>query len=122
MDDFFAVFEKLQEAQQFGTEFDNVCTDFGIGINGDKKQLGRIVDFLGLGFDTVKLEACLQKDKLGKAIKGVTRLLEKRSSNAHEKLQSLVGLHSFAAKATYPGRAFLRQLYDVLAKGGKYLH
>lgn len=40
LDDFFAVFKKLQEAQQFGTEFDNLCTDLGVGVNGDKKQLG----------------------------------------------------------------------------------
>lgn len=62
----------------------------------NKKQLGCIVDFLGLEFDTVKMEARLPKDKLEKAIKGVARLLEKRSSTTHEELQSLVGLLSFA--------------------------
>ena len=122
LDDFFAVFKRFQEAQQFGTEFDNVCTDLGVGVNGDKKQLGCIVDFLGLEFDTVKMEARLPKDKLEKAIKEVAKLLEKRSSTTHEELQSLIGFLSFAAKVIYPGRAFLRQLYDALAKGGKYLH
>ena len=81
-----------------------------------------MVDFLGLEFDTVLMEARLPKDKLTKAMEGVGRVLEKRSSTTHEELQSLVGLFSFAAKVVYPGRAFLRCLYDALAKGGKYLH
>ena len=80
------------------------------------------MDFLGLEFDTVKIEARLPKGKLEKAIKKVAKLLEKRISTTHEELQSLVGLFSFAAKVVYLGRAFLRPIYDKLAKGGKYLH
>lgn len=68
------------------------------------------------------MEARLPKDKLKKAIEGVAKVLEKKSSTTHEELQSLVGLLSFAAKVVCPGRAFLRRLYDALAKGGKYLH
>lgn len=64
LDDFYVVFKRLEETQRFGAEFDNVCTDLGVGVNGDKKQLGCIVDFLGLEFDTVKMEARLPKDKL----------------------------------------------------------
>ena len=122
LDDFFAVFRELQQAKQFGKEFDNVCVDLGISVNGEKKQLGCIVDFLGLEFDTLLREARLPKDKLKKAIEGVAIILERKSSTTHEELQSLVGLLSFAAKVFYPGRAFLRRLYDRLAKGGKYLH
>lgn len=47
--------------------------------------------------------------------------MEKKTSTTHKELQSLVGLFSFAVKVVYPGRAFLRRLYDTLAKGGKYL-
>lgn len=121
LDDFFAIFEKLQQAQQFGREFDNVCDDLSMGANDDKKQLGCIVDFLGLEFDTLRMEVRLPKDKLKKTIEGVARVLERRSSTTHEELQSLVGLLSFAAKVVFPGRAFLRRLYDALAKGGKCL-
>ena len=124
LDDFFAVFKEFQKAQRFGREFDNVYTDLSIEVNGDKKQLGCLINFLGLDLDTMKMEARLPKDKLKKAIQGVAELWEKKSSTTHEKLQSLVGLFSFAAKVVYPGRAFLRRLYDALtlAKGGKYLH
>ena len=68
------------------------------------------------------MEARLPKDKLKKAIEGVAKVLEKKSSTTHEELQSLVGLLSFAAKVVCPDQAFLRCLYDILAKGGKYLH
>lgn len=66
LDDFYLVFKRVGETQRFGAEFDNVCTDLGVGVSGDKKQLDCIVDFLGLEFDTVKMEARLPKDKLEK--------------------------------------------------------
>ena len=90
LDDFFAVFKELQEAQRFGREFDIVCTDLGIGVNGDKKQLGCLVDFLGLEFDTMKMKARLPKDKLKKAIQGVAELLEKKSSTTYENCNLLL--------------------------------
>ena len=77
---------------------------------------------MGLEFDTLQMEARLPKDKLNKAIEGVIKFFQKKSSTTHEELQSLVGLLLFAAKVIYLGRAFLQRLYDTLAKGGKYLH
>lgn len=53
LDDFFAVFGKREQAQEFGEEFDSVCADLSIGVNDGKKQLGCVVDFLGLEFDTL---------------------------------------------------------------------
>ena len=94
----------------------------GVSVNDKKKQTGCVVDFLGLEFDTLRIEARLPENNLKKAIEGVARVLEKTSSTTHEKLQYLVGLLLFAARVVYPGQAFLRNLYDVLAKGEKYLH
>ena len=88
-----------------------MCANLGISVNGKKKQLGCIVDFLRLEFDTLLMEARLPKDKLKKAIEEVARILERKSSSNYEELQSLVGLLSFTAKVVYPGRAFLRRLY-----------
>lgn len=76
-------------------------------MNDGKKQLSCIVDFLGLKFDILQMEARLLKDKLRKAIEGVANVLEKKSSTTHEELQSLVGLFSFATKVVCPSRAFL---------------
>lgn len=76
LDDFFAVFGEWHQAQLFGKEFDNVCADLGVGVNDGKKQLGCVVDFLGLEFDTLRLP----EDKLKKAIERVARVLERKSS------------------------------------------
>ena len=91
-------------------------------MNDGKKQLGCIVDFLELEFDTLQMEAQLPKDKLKKAIEGVAKILERKSSTTHEKLQSFVGFLSFAAKIVCPGQAFLQRLYNALGKDGIYLH
>ena len=87
-----------------------------------KKPLCCNVDFLGLEFDTLLIEAWLPKDKLQKAIEKVATILKKKSWTTNEELDSLVGLHFFAAKIVCPGRAFLLPLYDRVAKGKKYLH
>lgn len=116
------VFEEQQQTDQFGKEFDEVCMDLGIGVNNRKKQLGCIVDFLGLEFDTLQMEARLPKHMLKNIIEGVAKILEKKSSTSHEELQSLVGLFLFAAKIICPSWIFLRRLYNALTKGGKYLH
>ena len=76
-------------------------------MNDGKKQLGCIVDFLGLEFNILQIEARLPNDKLKKAIEGMAKVLKKKSSTTHEELQSLVGLLSFAAKVVCPDRAFL---------------
>lgn len=91
-------------------------------MNDKKKQLGYIDNFFELKFDTLLMKAWLQKDKLEKAIKRVARIIEKKSSTTHKELQFLVGLFSYAAKIIYLGRAFFQQLYNRLAKIGKYLH
>lgn len=52
------------------------------------------------------MKAQLPKDKLNEAIEEVAKILERRSSTAYEKLQSLVRLFFFAAKAVCLGRAF----------------
>ena len=119
---FFGVFKEQQQANQFGKEFDKVYTDLAIRINDKKKQLGSIVDFLWLEFDTLQMETQLPKDKLKTAIKWVGKVLEKKSFTTHEKLQSLIGLLSFAVKDVCPGQAFFQHFDDTIAKNRKYLH
>ncbi len=91
-------------------------------VNGEKKQLGCNFDFLGLKFDNLLIKAWLPKDKLKKAMKKVTKILEKKSSTTHKELESLVGFLLFTAKVVCLSRAFLRRLYHRLVKDGKYLH
>ncbi len=112
----------MQRAQLFGKVFDNVCDNLEVSANSGKKPLCCNVDFLGLEFDILLIEAWLPKDKLQKAIEEVATILRKKSWTTNEELDSLVGLHFFAANIVCPGRAFLLRLYDRVAKGKKYLH
>ena len=68
------------------------------------------------------MEVRLPKDMLKKAIKRVAKVLEKKSSIIHEKLQSQVSFFCFTAKVVCLGRAFLWRFYNALARGEKYLH
>ena len=61
--------------QLFKKEFNNLFRDFGIKVNDKKKQLGNIIDFLGLELDTLQIKAWLPKDKFNKTIKKVTKIL-----------------------------------------------
>lgn len=114
LDVLFALFEKLSEAKRFGTEFDGVCIDLGVGVNITKKQLRHIVDFLGLEFDTLKPEERLPKDNFERAIDGLERILKKRGSTTHEELQSLVRLRLFLRAAHFSDAS--------MTLCGKYLH
>ena len=62
-------------------QFDNVCVDLSIGVNGKKKQLGFIVNFFGLEFDILLIKAQLPKDKLRKAIEKFARNFRKKKFN-----------------------------------------
>ncbi len=121
LDDFFAILPLDGDAEQFGKDFDTVCNDCGLTVNHGKDQQGTLVEFLGLEFDSEKMEVRLPPDKLERARKSVADLLNRRSI-PHSELESTVGLLAFSAKVVVPGRAFLRRLYDALAKKREYHH
>lgn len=98
MDDFFAVFKKLRKAQRFGREFDNLSTDLAVGVNVDKKELGCLVNFHGLEFDTVKMGARLPKNKLEKAIEKLLNCWTREVP-----LLTRNYINSFTARVIYPG-------------------
>lgn len=85
MKNFFAIFKEFQKIQQFKKEFGNVCTNFGIKVNKDQKQVSYLVEFLRLKFYTLKIKACLPKNKLKKPIQKVAKLLEKKISTTNKK-------------------------------------
>ena len=53
LNNFLTIFFKQKRAKLFTKKFDNICKDLGLEINDKKKQLGYIVDFLELEFDTL---------------------------------------------------------------------
>lgn len=92
----------------------------GFSNNEKKKRRGQVVVFLGIELDSLLMEARLPADKLDKAKLWVTRMLS-RNVIKYDDLQSLAGFLSFAAKVVRPGGAFLRRLFDALAKRQRHI-
>ena len=74
-----------------------------------------VLDFLGIVFDTERMEARLPKDKLDRIQTAIQEWLNKRSATKREIL-SLVGVLQHAAKVVRPGRTFVSCMYAVAAK------
>ena len=93
--------------------FINICDLTGFPI-AHEKTMGpaRVLPFLGITLDSVKMEARLPPDKLAKCKSSIQELLSKRSVRLRD-LQSTLGLLNFACSVVVPGRAFLRRLHDL---------
>lgn len=115
LDDFFAILSPGDDATAYAQQFDQLCGELGLQINHTKDVVGFIAEFLGIEFDSIRMEARLPPDKLAKARTTVKNLL-KRATISHQELESAVGFLSFAAKVVIPGRAFLRRLFDALRR------
>ena len=121
LDDFFVILPPNGDAAQFSEDFDIVCNDCGLKVNHIKDEEGTSVEFLGIQFDSEKMEVRLPLDKLERARKSVKALLNRRSI-PYDELELAVGLLSFSAKVVVPGRAFLRRLYSALFKKRGYYY
>ena len=74
------------------------------------------MDYGGIEFDTLAMEARLPTAKLLKAKKLLSILWPKHSTTLLE-LQSLIGYLSFCSKVIPTGRSFLRRLYNAATPG-----
>ena len=115
LDDFFAILSPTDDAVVYGQQFDDLCAQLGLAVNHSKDIMGTIADFLGIEFDSGRMQARLPPDKLARARNTANNLLN-RATISHQELESAVGFLSFAAKIVIPGRAFLRRLFDALRK------
>ena len=74
------------------------------------KTLGpsQVLEFMGIEFDSVRMEARLPEDKLLRTRELLNYFTKRRSVRLIE-LQSLIGTLQFACKAVVPGRTFLHE-------------
>ena len=93
--------------------FMDMCNTLGIPIAHDK-TMGpeRVLPFLGITLDTIKMQARLPQDKLDRCRLLITEMLGKKAVRLRE-LQSLLGFLNFCCSVVLPGRAFLRRLFDL---------
>ena len=71
-----------------------------------------IIEFLGIIFDSQKMEARLPPDKLNRLSIELDAWHIKKSATLQE-LQSLIGTLNFACKVIPPGRAFLQRIINL---------
>jgi hypothetical protein len=93
--------------------FERLMIELNIPLNKEKTVLpSTCVIVHGLEVDTVEMVLRLPEDKLVRARDQLHTLYRKKSATLKE-LQSILGLLNFACRAIYPGRAFLRRLFDL---------
>ena len=99
-------FKQLQIFKQF-------CEYCGIPLAEDK-TVGpeQVMPFAGIELDSIRMRACLPQDKLDKCNAAIRTALGKIRINLKE-IQELAGLLNFCCVVVYPGRPFIRRLYNL---------
>lgn len=93
--------------------FKKICSDWGVPLAEDKTvQPTEILTFLGIEFDTLKMEMRLPGEKLTNLKQTLQLFLHSKKVTLRQ-LQSLIGLLNFACQVIAPGRAFCRRLIDA---------
>jgi DNA transposition AAA+ family ATPase len=80
-----------------------------------------ILTFLGIEFDTIKMELRLPKEKLSEIKDRLIIILNSRKLKLRE-IQSVIGLLNFACQVVVPGKAFCRRLIDATCNVKKAWH
>ena len=115
LDDFFTVLGPGEDPDPYKLTWGDVTTLLGLRSNVKKESAGTLIDFLGILFDSVSMEARLPPQKHARAMKLVANAVG-ASSLTHRELESLIGFLSFCAKVVVPGRSFLTSLYTALRR------
>ena len=121
LDDFF--FTALLKAVCDGQvkTFLDVCESIRFPVSMEKTFWGCTrITFLGLLIDTIHQIVSVPCEKVDKAIKLLTKCLQRRSKKTTlGELQEITGFLNFLCKAVVPGRSFTRRLYNV-AEGAQH--
>ena len=98
-------------------EFLAVCDMISFPVSLEKTFWGsNKLTFLGLLIDTINQCVCIPMDKLGKAIKLIESILDKKSKKITlNQLQKVCGFLNFLGRCIISGRAFTRKLYHYTA-------
>lgn len=114
LDDFlFGSASQSSECADTLEVFRQICKSWGVPLAEDKTvEPVEILTFLGIDFDTLKMELRLPSDKLNE-LKQTLEFFIQTEKVTLRQLQSLIGMLNFACQAVVPGRAFCRRLIDA---------
>lgn len=79
LDDIFSISASLEEVNEFGCVFDQVCEKFDISVNHTKDITGFVLEFLIIKLDTICMETCLSDNKLQNVKNHVITTIQKIS-------------------------------------------
>ena len=113
LDDFFIACKNEKACNDQLNLFIKFCKKCGIPLAQDKTMgPAQVLPFAGIELDTDKMIARLPHDKITKSIDAITSTL-KLTRVSLKSLQELCGLLNFCCTVVYPGRCFLRRLYNL---------
>ena len=93
-----------------------ICNYLGVPLTLEKVEgPSTTLPFLGITLDTIKMEARLPEDKLGRLREEIAQWITHKKAKKREIL-SIVGSLQHAAKVVRWGRAFLSRMYATAAK------
>ena len=121
LDDFFWVSVGEDNCLNDKNKFLEFCKEAGIPTV-IKKTLGpdTVMEFAGIELDSIKMSARLPSGKIEKCLNKIEEILSKSKTTVNE-IQRITGLLNFATSVVYPGRAFLRRMYNaIIGKKSKY--
>lgn len=97
------------------------CHNSGTPVEDDKSEgLATVLPFLGIEFDTMKMELRLPEEKLKQLQEIVAQWRGKKV--CRKEMQSIIGSLAHTCKVIRSGRMFLRRLIDLLAVAKKPYH
>ena len=113
LDDFLAIDSPTADADRTMAVFKYVFERLGIPLSINK-TVGPVteIEYLGVILDSIKMEACLPKDKVDRISNLLSSFMNRRSCTKQE-LLSLLGHLNFASRVIYPGRAFVSYLISL---------
>ena len=113
LDDFLFISPTHSRCQDTLDRFLKLFAQLGIPIAPEKTcGPATTLTFAGIELDSIKCEARLPRDKIGKCVQTIAAFLHRKEVTLKE-LLSLIGLLNFACSVVTPGRAFSRRLIDL---------
>ena len=114
LDNFFFIHKCQNKCLRVLKEFFSVCDFIGFPISMEKTFLPtRLIDYLGIEIDMVKMVLRVPDHKKQKAVKLINELLSKRKCHVKE-MQHLCGVLAFLCKVVRPGHCFQKRMYNTL--------
>ena len=118
IDDYMHFSPVYQKCLESLAVFESTCLEVGFPVAPEKTEgPSTQIVLLGIGVDSVRRELFIPTAKRDKAAELIVGVLVRKKVWA-KTLQRLAGILNFLLRAVYPGRPFLRRLYDTI--GEKY--